>query len=315
MYNNNRQDSPHLSRSDVPHGETFFIGGNIVDIKKPTTHEQQVQLIMQKGFAVDNVSECTEFLRQTNYYRLKAYFLPFRNRSGEYFRGISFKRIQNIYKFDSELRAVLFKVIEKTECYIRSQLSYYIANQYGALSYLDENIFSQKHNHTLFLDKIRQCIDEHSQTSVVKHHNAKYDGQFPIWVIVEFFSMGMLSYFYSDLKAADQKIIAREAFNTVPACLKSWLRCLTDLRNRCAHYSRLYYWTFSAIPQFPKMCEYRADRKLFSQIFMMKYLYPDVKEWNVRVVNDIDVLIKQYDGDISLKHMGFHNDWKQYLFN
>lgn len=28
----------------------------------------------------------------------------------------------------------------------------------------------------------------------------KYGGKFPLWVIIEFFSMGMLSYFYSTLK-------------------------------------------------------------------------------------------------------------------
>ncbi|WP_419041775.1 Abi family protein [Holdemanella porci] len=53
--------------------------------------------------------------------------------------------------------------------------------------------------------------------------------QFPIWVIIEFFSMGMLSYLYADLKSADQKMIAKKSYHTSSVCLKSWLRCLTDL--------------------------------------------------------------------------------------
>ena len=36
-------------------------------------------------------------------------------------------------------------------------------------------------------------------------YKANYDGQFPIWVIIEFFSMGMLSYFYKDMVTEDKK--------------------------------------------------------------------------------------------------------------
>ncbi|MFQ7050254.1 hypothetical protein [Agathobacter sp.] len=41
--------------------------------------------------------------------------------------------------------------------------------------------------------------------------------------------MGMLSYLYADLKSADQKMIAKKSYHTSSVCLKSWLRCLTDL--------------------------------------------------------------------------------------
>jgi hypothetical protein len=32
-----------------------------------------------------------------------------------------------------------------------------------------------------------------------------YGGQFPVWVITELFTFGMLSYFYGDLPTPDQK--------------------------------------------------------------------------------------------------------------
>ena len=83
---------------------------------------------------------------------------------------------------------------------------------------------------------------------VVTHYERKYDGLYPLWVIVEFFSLGMLSYFYSDLLRDDKKMIARALGCKSDEKLESWLRCLTDLRNRCAHYSRLYYWNFTSIP-------------------------------------------------------------------
>lgn len=70
----------------------------------------------------------------------------------------------------------------------------------------------------------------------------------------------------------DKKSIAMNLYRISPGQLESWLRCITDLRNRCAHYSRIYYWLFQAMPN---DYDYIADRKLFSQLLMLKFLYPD----------------------------------------
>ena len=82
-------------------------------MKKPKTFAQQVEIIKEKGFIIDNDTECIGFLKQANYYRLSAYFLPFRKKDGTYFSNINFHRIQRIYEFDSRLRGVLFNYIEK----------------------------------------------------------------------------------------------------------------------------------------------------------------------------------------------------------
>ena len=125
--------------------------------------------------------------------------------------------------------------------------------------------------------------------------------------------MGTLSYLYADLLTPDKKQIAATSFNTSADCLQSWLRCLTDLRNRCAHYSRLYYWIFSAVPKTPQNAPYTFDRKLFSQILMLKYLYPDKSKWNSSVYISIETLDDEYLPDISLKHIGFPENWKELL--
>ena len=137
-------------------------------------------------------------------------------------------------------------------------------------------LYRHQHNAAKFEEKLNLCIEENSSTLVVKHHKANYNGQFPIWVIIEFFSIGMLSYFYKDMLAEDKKIIASD-MGTAPKLLESWLRCLTDLRNKCAHYSRLYYWIFPAMPAIPKDSKIQADRKLFTQLLVLKYLYPTPK--------------------------------------
>lgn len=311
-----QQDSPHLSHKRcAPWGDIFYLEVIPIDVKSPKTYEQQVEIIAGKGFLVDDKESCIAFLNRANYYRLSAFFLPFQNREGLYYQEIPFKRVQRIYDFDCRIRAILFQAIEQIEFYLRTQFSYFTAHKYGTLGYLDDSIYSKNHNSIAFSQKIEQCIKENHRTPVVKHHLEKYNGNFPIWVVIEFFSIGMLSYFYSDLRSKDQKTIARESFHSFPACIKSWLRCLTDLRNRCAHYSRLYYWIFPAIPQMPKGCTYVADRKLFSQILMLKYLYPESADWNSHIAISIETLIKEYLPDISLKHIGFPENWESLLFS
>lgn len=174
-------------------------------------------------------------------------------------------------------------------------------------------MFSDRHNTAKFDEKVRLCIDENSSTLVVKHHKVNYNGQFPIWVMIEFFSIGMLSYFYKDMLAEDKKAVAAK-MSTVPKLLESWLRCLTDLRNKCAHYSRLYYWIFPAIPAIPKSSAIHTDRKLFTQLLVLKYLYPVPEKWGSRFVIPLKALIEEYDNDISLKHIGFPKNW-EFLLN
>lgn len=284
-------------------------------MKEPKTYEEQVKLIKEKGFTIpsDKEKECIEFLKTANYYRLSAYFLPFRKKDGTFFDGIAFTKIQRIYEFDSQLRALIFGTIEDIELYLRTQFAYCASHKYGALGYLDNTMFSEKHNKEKFLQKVKLCIGENENTLVVKHHKEKYDGKFPLWVMIEFFSVGMLSYFYKDMLTEDKKVIAANIYNTGSKQLESWLRCLTDLRNRCAHYSRLYYWSFPAMPKMPKDYNFVADRKLFTQLLMLKFLYPDNKKWNTMVVLSLKALIDEYSDDISLKHIGFPVEWEEQI--
>ena len=288
-----------------------------MDVKTPKTYEEQVDLIKNKGFLIEDEDReaCITFLKQANYYRLSAYFLPFLKEDGTSYHKVNFERIKKIYDFDSHIRIFLLQLIEQIEFYIRTQIAYYLGHKYGALGYLDEKTFSERHNHQKFLENIGHCIKENIHTPVVKHHNEKYSGKFPIWVMIEFFSMGNLSYLYSDLNSKDQKEIAQESFSTTVACLKSWMRCITDLRNRCAHYSRIYYWTFPAVPRMPKNSPYanRIDRKLFAQMLVLKYMFPDKKEWERLVIQDIAPLIISYLPDISLEHIGFPDGWEDLL--
>lgn len=294
-------------------GRQFFLLESALLLKEPTTYKEQILKLKGHGFVVDNEEQAIEFLKNVNYYRLSAYFLPFK-RPNEVANDIPFSKLISIYRFDSRMRLWVLAVIEDIEQYAKTQIAYHIAHEYGAEAYLNEDIFSQKHKHKNFLSKLEDHKKENRKNPVLIHHNKRYKGRIPIWAIVEFFSIGSLSVFYADLKIRDRKYIAKNGFSTGQKQLVSWLRVTTELRNRCAHFARLYFWNFHSVPKSDKHNSKQMDNTLFSQIFMLKLLHPMKEEWNRHLKNLID-LIDEFSQEIDLDHIGFKTDWKSVLEN
>ena len=199
---------------DVSNGGTFFILGGVF-IKKPKTYDQQIAILKNKNIAIiDDVSAKT-FLKQVNYYRFSGYFLPFQiNGHGSLFPNITFERLQAIYEFDEQLRNLIAGVVDEIEVYLRSQLAYYHAHKYGEEGYMDACNYNNKHDHIAFTKRINSCIKENARTTVVQHHMKKYNGHFPIWVIIEFFSFGTLfKIVLLDISGDSQNAVIREIYS------------------------------------------------------------------------------------------------------
>ena len=273
-----------------------------------------IQSLKDKDIVIDDDSFAQQMLTKINYYRLKGYLLPFVMRGEKKcFVEIPVEKIQGIYEFDSELRNLISKVVEDIEIYLRSTLSYYHAHKFGTEGYMDASNYNRRHDHVKFQRLVYNCISENSRTLVVQHHNDKYDGHFPIWVIIDYFSIGMLSYFYRDMKNFDKSALAQDLYGVNYQILESWLRCITDLRNRCAHYSRLYYWIFPALPKMPSDEKFIPTRRLFAQLYMLKYMYPDHKKWNEEFVKPLIKMMNKYKPYISRKQLDFPYRWKSML--
>jgi len=260
-------------------------------MKKPLKHTEQLKLLKSRGLVIENEDKCLKFLRSVNYYWFSAYFLPFKKKNGTYRVQTSFEKIYRIFEFDRRLRTIIFSVIEEIELYMRSQLAYHFAHAYGSHAYLDAKHYSKRHDHKKFLSTVNNAINNNKNTPVVMHHNMKYNGLFPIWVIIDFFSFGNLSYFYTDWLINDKKTLSRKLYNTPYTYLDSWLKCVTVLRNRCAHYSRLYFSLFTDIPKIPASLNYTCTGRVFDQLVMLKLLFPDESKWNETVYYPLVSLI------------------------
>lgn len=276
-------------------------------IKKATTFQEQVEILKSRGCTIDDEYFCIETLSNINYYRFSAYLLPFKNSDNSYIAGTSFDKIYHLYEFDSKLRNILYRAIEVIEVSLRTRLSYLHGHKYGALGYLEPSNFSNRHDTHKFEQNICSVTNRNKKLLFVKHHLNNYDGKFPIWVISELFSFGMISYFYSDLHTEDQKTIA-EQYNVNYRDLQSWLRCLTDLRNVCAHSGRLYYRVFSASPASLNLSE-SSKRRLWGIILVLKEVYPSRRKWNSEYIPVLEALFHDYKPYINLYHLAFPRNW------
>jgi abortive infection bacteriophage resistance protein len=282
-------------------------------IKPPTKYEHQVEKLRSKGCIIHDENHVIDILSKVNYYRLSAYFLPFKQHDETYIAGTDFDIVYQIYEFDRKMRLILFSAIEEIEVNLRSILAYYHAHKYGAMGYLDNKNYYPKHNHIEFISRIEEEKKKRLKEPFVKHHIDKYGGNFPIWVMIELFTFGTLSHFYADMPLYDQKHIARNFFKTHQKTLASWLKCCTELRNFCAHFGRLYNRNFTSIPDGIPELNNSNQRSLYAVILVLRNLYTDPLKWNNEIYTSLFSLINEYKPNIQLHCIGFSSDWEVML--
>lgn len=210
------------------------------NLKPPSTFEQQIEILKSRGLIVDNDQYAISILKRINYYRFSAYCLSFK-RNDKFFNGVRFEHILAVYDFDKRLRYLLLNLIESIEIAFRTHISYLIAHKYGCLGHLNQNT----EYHKKFLGELEKEFNR-SKEIFVTHHKEKYGGVMPVWVALEIIPFGVLSKLYSNMKKEDRECISKEYYSIPSIFIESWLACLTDIRNHCAHYSRLYNKNFNA---------------------------------------------------------------------
>ncbi|MEX2804750.1 Abi family protein [Streptococcus sp. H31] len=289
-----------------------------MEVKAFKTWNEQVAKLIEHG-CEDITSEeyARGILQRVNYYRLTAYFLPFRDVVSKTYDSskVSLEKIYQIYSFDSELRLLLLECLEVVELYLRTQVAYHHANLYGALAYKEAQYFNKYHRHNSFLQDVEQELQRRKKDLIYQHHQYKYGGQFPIWVLVEFFTFGMTSKFFADAPTAVQQEIAK-SLGLKTAQVRTYLEVAVVLRNFCAHYNRLYYTTFSKLPgQLPPFIaeDLKLKHRLMAQLYAVKMLYPDQQRWNENVLPKLEGLITKYREAIHLHHIGFTDNWQKVL--
>lgn len=280
------------------------------------TIDEQIQNMKDLGLIVADEKYAAMILNDISYFRLvKAYSLKLKPKNGKYNANVSFEHLVDLYRFNANLRQLIFPLIEKIEVNARCRIANYVSDTYGVLGYLEREHFVNEDYYDQFSDDIQEELRRNARAPYVKNFKENYEGgQLPIYALVEICSFGTLSKFYKNMQNEDKKNIAK-TFGVGYTYYESWIEAIAYVRNICAHYGRLYNAKLTKRPTIYKQYSevgIRNDR-LFAVLLCMRCLLKEDDHWN-QFVDDLDTLIQKYQ-NIDIETMGFTNDWKELLYN
>jgi abortive infection bacteriophage resistance protein len=267
--------------------------------KPALTFEKQIELLQSRGLIIENKERAQRWLARVSYYRLSAYFAPFKTSSAdESFRsGTKIDSICDLYNFDRKLRLILLDAIERIEVAIRTAVTYELAHSYGPFGHTNPTSFSRKFDHPRFLSDLQE-VESKSRERYIKHFRTKYSREphIPIWMISELFSFGMISVIYSGLLADPSRRIASQ-YGPTPIILASWIHSLSSLRNVCAHHARLWNRVLGVQPKLPPAAQpywpYASvsNTRLYAAFLILQQLLSVIAPnsgWKNRLVHLLD---------------------------
>lgn len=313
-------------------------------VKAFGTIDQQVDLLAARGLVL-NKNEAARWLRNVGYYRLSGYWYPYRLETGQsgdtrlstLEPGTTLDSVVQLYEFDRKLRTLIHDGMERIEVALRSHTSYRVGER-GPLEYRNAHLFRPSFDHSGWLATARRRIvraKRHSEP--IKHHEAHYDGEVPIWVLTEVLDFADVSMLFSGLRAHDQWLIAealgvridlsslsrnqREKAKKLHP-LARWFEQLTVLRNTCAHHARVWNRSFTPVStaglrtievlgSLPVGQSERPYGALTVMAFLLQVTSPGTT-WLTKVRSLIE---ESFVGlpSRSVAEMGFPDDWQQEL--
>ncbi len=293
--------------------------------KKPTTIAEQIALLKNRGLEIESEEETGHYLSHISFYRLGEYWHSMQSDViNHLFKPNSkFKEVMALYCFDRELRIILFDVIEKLEISLRTKLIYHLSHEFDPWWFQNFALFTDSLALTKTLSGLEEEISRSRKETSLKNHfkNYKEDGRFPpAWKTLEHTSFGTLSKLYGNLKNSikSKDMIAREYGAVNHTYLPSWLQSIAQIRNYCAHHSRLWNRNlpstvkllakppFPWIEAIPKENEFQ---KIYVHLCLMKYLLNIVAPGN-HFTTYLKELFNKYP-NVDPAALGMKERWKE----
>lgn len=215
--------------------------------------------------------------------------------------------------------------MEKIEIAVRTQLSQvYSVQSQDPFWYLDGKWFAHPTPDS-FSNLINDVSDDvnRSNEDFIKHYKTKYDTPEmpPSWMSLEEVPFGTLSRIYKSLdKTNEKRQIARNFGVGNENVFANWLHAFSDLRNCCAHHSRIWNRRFVVHLKLPyntsnsfltrNSLKTIKQNKLFALLSAIKYIVDIISPGN-SFKNRLEKLLKEKHKLLTIKEMGFPTDWEE----
>ena len=202
--------------------------------KKALTIDEQIELLKSRGLVIEDDKLVKHYLNSISYYHLSAYFKVYQNADDTFHSGISFNDILKLYFFDRKLRLLFSNAIERIEKAFKTQFVYHLVIHHGADCLTEKKIFQ------VHIDRVKERLQD-SKEPFIREFAAKYSNTHPpLWILAETLNFGDILYIYQNSVPVPEKKKIASFFQMNWVYLHSWLENLREIRNTCAHYSRLW---------------------------------------------------------------------------
>ncbi len=300
----------------------------------------QLGTLKKRGLQVSDDVAAIECLHRNGYYRLSAYWYPFRKivenqRTNDFLPDSKFEDAHALCIFDKNFKLLLLDAIESVEIAVRAEIALHLgssdifahtkphlfrpqfttSNKSGTIQY---EIWKKKFN-----DAVHRSRDE-----FVKHHERKYGDRstLPIWIAIELWDFGLLSWFYSGMQTPDCVAVAKRFSIPDWNLMESWLRSLNYVRNIIAHHGRLWNINLADSPKLPTkvgtIVEFddlltlpKINTRIYSICCILCHFSKviDLKSsWSQDLINSIESFPQMPYA--SIQDMGFPPDWQSHSF-
>ena len=233
--------------------------------KPHLTFGQQVAHLREKGMIIDDEAWAISCLSQIGYYRLSAYWHPFKVRcaadgtdSERLKEGTRFGHVLALYEYDRALRQLILEGVEIIEVSLRVEVAYRLGQKdrfaYNRPDLLDTRFCKADVNGVSNFDRWHETYQvklRRPNEDFTKHIIEKYGQPLPIWASVELWEFNQLAFFLSGLRHDDASAIAARYGLNCPKMFLSWVKAIKGLRNHAAHHGRIWNRNMSAQPVLP----------------------------------------------------------------
>lgn len=232
------------------------------------SHDEQITILQNRGLLVPDKAAARRILSRENYYALiDGYKEPFLERDErlnpygqeKYQAGTEFGHIYALYRFDRELRMLMLNELLKFEKNIKSKVAYRFSEKFKDMdSFIEPANYSgdtdRYHERDRIISTLYNLIKSHKKRDRVKYPAIRefFDKHrnVPLWVLVNFLSLGQITNFYSVIDDELRERIAQDFADEFseeyePVQLKAseldaLLRIAFPYRNKSAHEEVLY---------------------------------------------------------------------------
>lgn len=296
--------------------------------------EQQLELMRSRGMHITSTARASSMLKEFGYYRLSGYSYVLREvdpetgvRLNSFKAGTSFDYVIELYEFDKMLRLLMLDALERIEISFRASISYHLG-QRDPLFYKNPDNFKTEFRTTqypLWLKKQQEKIEQ-SKEDCIRHNTKKYGDNIPVWVVCQTWEFGQLTWLLGMLNYDEVESISQNYGFLGSKSFLTWLKCLKELRNICAHHSRLWNRVFSFCPNKPVKKDAHAPiswsaafeenekQTLFFRvcgiIHFLKFIESE-STWEERFKSALKKFPSAPELDVTLECMGFPEDWEE----